>query len=254
MLLKSRTGARPWQRPDDPAFAGHWPRRAKHGAFAALAALPWPPRLARGACRCSPFMLLTLPCAVRLLVEQQGSSPPMLDLVGPAPMTTDELTALVRRWLGLAPARQLPVPEWILRACVPLAGFLSFDALSEDSLLMLKRGNVAPIAPLISALNWTPREIEAALASEPSNEAALWHAPLFFLRPALRMGLALLWIVTATLSAFVFPLEKSIGLVAGPGRFRLASKRSCLWRRRGRRHPRPGALVEYQTGLLAFCS
>jgi len=185
--------------------------------FAALAALPWPPRLARGTWQVQPIHVADLACAVRLLLEREGSSPPMLDLVGPAPMTTDELTALVRRWLGLAPARQLPVPEWILHACVPLAGFLSFDALSKDSLIMLKRGNVAPIAPLISALNWTPREIEAALASEPSNEAALWHARLFFLRPALRIGLALLWIVTATLSAFVFPLEKSIGMVAGLG-------------------------------------
>ncbi len=185
--------------------------------FTALAALPWPPRLARGTWQVQPIHVADLAYAVRLLLEQEASSPRLLDLVGPASMTTDELTRSLRRWLGLAPARQLPVAEWILRACVPLGRLFSFDALSKDSLIMLKRGNTAPVAPMIDALNWTPREIGAALASEPCTEAALWHARLFFLRPALRIGLALLWIVTAILSAFVYPLAKSIGMVAGLG-------------------------------------
>ncbi len=185
--------------------------------FAALAALPWPPRLASGTWQVQPIHVADLACAVRLLLEREGSSPGILDLVGPAAMTTDELTRALRRWLGLAPAPQLPVPEWILRACVPLARLLSLDALSKESLTMLKRGNTAPVEPLINTLNWTPREIGAALSSEPATEAALWHARLFFLRPALRIGLALLWIATAIVSAFVYPLEKSLAMVAGLG-------------------------------------
>ncbi|MFY9640000.1 MAG: NAD(P)H-binding protein [Rhodomicrobium sp.] len=183
--------------------------------FAALSALPWPLRLSRGTWQTQPIHVADLACAIRLLLERDASSRGVLDLVGPSPMTTDELTSQLRRWLGLPPARPLPVPYWLLRAGVPLAQALSFDALSKDSLTMLKQGNTAPVAPLTDALHWTPREIGAALASEPATEADLWHARLFFLRPALRMGLALLWIVTAILSAFVFPLEKSIGMVAG---------------------------------------
>ncbi len=185
--------------------------------FAGLAALPWPPRLAQGTWRVQPLHVADLAYALRLLLEREEGSPGVLDLVGPAPMTTDELTRSLRRWLGLRPARQLPIPEWVLRACVPFARLLSFTALSKDSLTMLKQGNTAAVAPLINALHWTPREIGAALASEPSTEAVLWHARLFFLRPALRIGLALLWIATAIVSAFVFPLEKSIGMVAGLG-------------------------------------
>ncbi len=185
--------------------------------FAALAALPWPLRLGGGTWRVQPLHVADLACAVRLLFEREASSPGVLNLVGPAPMTTDELTGLLRRWLGLRPARQLPIPEWMLRAFVPFARLLAFDALSKESLTMLKQGNTASVAPLIKALNWTPREIGAALAAGPATEADLWHARLFFLRPALRIGLALLWIVTAILSAFVFPLEKSIGMVAGLG-------------------------------------
>jgi hypothetical protein len=137
----------------------------------------------------------------RLLLEREGSAAPVLDLVGPAPMTTDGLTQALRRWLGLAPARAVPVPEWALRASIPLARLLSFDALSRDSLAMLKQGNTAPVAPLADALGWTPRELGTALASEPSTEAALWHARLFVLRPAPRIGLAIIWIWTATVSA-----------------------------------------------------
>ena len=132
-------------------------------------------------------------------------------------MTTDELTQTLRRWLGLAPARMLPLPEWMLGALIPLARALSLDALSKDSLTMLRHGNTAPVAPLTEALNWTPRELGAALAAEPSTEAALWHARLFFLRPALRIGLAAIWIWTAIVSAFLYPLEKSMAMVAGLG-------------------------------------
>ena len=185
--------------------------------FAALAALPWPPRLGDGCWKVQPIHIADLAHAVRLLLEREGATPPLLDLVGPAPMTTDELTQALRRWLGLAPARAFPLPEWALSASIPLARLVSFDALSKDSLTMLRHGNTAPVAPLAEALNWTPRELGTALASEPSTEAALWHARLFFLRPALRIGLAVIWIWTAIVSAFVYPLEKSVEMVAGLG-------------------------------------
>lgn len=185
--------------------------------FAALAALPWPIRLAQGAWTAQPIHAADLARAIRLLIEREGNAPRLLDAVGPHPMTTDELTNALRQWLGLPARGAIAIPEWLLWASVPFARLFSFDALSKDSLGMLKRGNTAPVAPLAGALNWTPRDIGAALAAEPATEAALWHARLFFLRPALRFGLALLWIATGIVSAFVYPLEKSLAMVAGLG-------------------------------------
>ena len=164
-----------------------------------------------------PIHVADVAHAVRLLIERGGEAPRVLDLVGPEPMTTDALTHGLRRWLGLAPARQLPLPEWALRASIPFARRLGFDALSADSLTMLHQGNTAPAGPLAKALHWQPRPLAAALAAEPSTEAALWHARLFFLRPALRLGLAALWIWTAIVSAFVYPLDKSLAMLAGLG-------------------------------------
>jgi nucleoside-diphosphate-sugar epimerase len=185
--------------------------------IAALAALPWPPRLGNGTWEVQPIHISDLVQAVRLLIEGEGDAPQVLDLVGPAPMSTDDLTGLLRQWLALPPARRLPLPEWLLRASIPAARILSFGALSKDSLTMLKQGNTAPVAPLTAALGLTPRPLEAALAAEPLAEADLWHARLYFLRPALRLGLAFIWIATAVISAFVYPLEKCISMAAGLG-------------------------------------
>ncbi len=91
------------------------------------------------------------------------------------------------------------------------------SALSADALKMLKRGNTASIAPLAEALSWQPRPLDEALAEEPSSQADLWHARLFLLKPALRLGLAFLWLATAIISAFIFPIEKSQAMVAGLG-------------------------------------
>jgi DoxX-like family len=82
---------------------------------------------------------------------------------------------------------------------------------------MLKQSNTAPVAPLAEALDWAPGEIAAALAAEPSSEADLWHARLYFLRPALRAGLSLVWIATAIVSAFIYPLDRSLQMVSGLG-------------------------------------
>jgi nucleoside-diphosphate-sugar epimerase len=190
---------------------------ASTALFSALAALPWPLRLGGGAWRVQPVHVADLARAVRLLLEREGDAPAVLDLAGPAPMTTDALTGALRQWLGYAPAPMLPLPEWALGALIPLAPVLSLDALSKDSLTMLRQGNTASIEPLTEALNWTPRPLDAALAQEPATEAALWHARLFFLRPALRLGLSAIWLWTAIVSAWLYPLDKGMAMVAGLG-------------------------------------
>jgi nucleoside-diphosphate-sugar epimerase len=185
--------------------------------FAALAALPWPPRLGDGTWQVQPIHISDLVQAVRFLLEREGGAHQLLNLVGPTPMPIDDLIGLLRQWLGLPAAARLPLPEWLLHASIPAARLLCFDALSRDSLAMLKQGNTAPAEPLTAALGLTPRPLEAALAAAPAAEADLWHARLYFLRPALRIGLAFIWITTALISAFIYPLEKSVEMAAGLG-------------------------------------
>jgi hypothetical protein len=96
-----------------------------------------------------------------------------------------------------------------------LGGHFFFGALSRQSLDMLARGNTACVTPLKETLHWLPRPLSEAMAADPSTQADLWHARLYFFKPALRTGLALLWIATAIISGFVYPLEKS--MVSGLG-------------------------------------
>ncbi len=185
--------------------------------FSALGAMPWPPRLGSGMWKVQPLHVSDLAYGIRLALECDQPLPRQLDFAGPRPMTTDQLTHTMRRWLVLPPARVLPLPEWLLRTGSAFGNIFFFGALSDESLDMLARGNTASLGPLREALSWQPRPLAEALTKEPSAQADLWHARLYFLRPALRIGLALLWIATAIISGFVYPIEKSIAMVLGLG-------------------------------------
>ncbi len=185
--------------------------------FAALGALPRPPRLGEGRWELQPLHVSDLAYGVRLLLEEDEPLPRELDFAGPRAMTTDQLTHTLRRWLLLPPAGVLTVPEWFLRGASAFGGHFFFGALSLQSLEMLARGNTACVEPLKEALHWLPRPLSEAMADDPSTQADLWHARLYFFRPALRTGLAFLWIATAIISAFVYPIDKSIMMVVPLG-------------------------------------
>ncbi len=182
--------------------------------FAALGSLPRPPRLAAGRWELQPLHVSDLAYGVCLLLEREDPAPRELDFAGPRAMTTDQLTHTLRRWLLLPPAGVFTVPEWFLRGASKIGGHFLFGALSKQSLDMLARGNTACVKPLQEALDWLPRPLSEAMAADPSTQADLWHARLYFFKPALRTGLALLWIITAIVSAFVYPIDKSIAMTA----------------------------------------
>ena len=185
--------------------------------FAALAALPWPPRLGPGTWRVQPVHVADLARAVAELLEAPGPVPPRLDLVGPEPMTTDDLTRALRRWLGLPEARFLPLPAPLLRLAAAVGGATGGGMLTRDTLAMLAHGNTADVRPAAAALGWQPRLLVAALAADPVTEADRWHAQLLPVRPALRLGLAVVWIGSGLVSALVAPLAHSHALLAGLG-------------------------------------
>ena len=185
--------------------------------FTALAALPWPIRIGPGTWQLQPIHVADLAHVVRLLLETDKPLPRFLDLGGAAPLTTDELTEKMRSWLLLPRRSFLPIPASVLRTSARLGDFLALGPLSTDALNMLARGNTADSTPLRETLGSEPRPLSEALAGEPSTQADIWHARLFFLRPALRIGLALLWISTAIISAFVHPIDKSTGMLVGLG-------------------------------------
>jgi len=183
--------------------------------FLALAALPFPLRLAAGRWGVQP---LHVDDAVRAIVQLllADTVPACLNLVGPDAMTTDELTAVLRRWLGL-PARPwatLKLP--LLRAAAWVGDHLPGSMLTQESLAMLRAGNTASAEPMHAALGWLARPLYAALVAEPSTKGDLWLARLTPMRPVLVGTLCLVWVTTGVVSALL-PAATDNSLLAGFG-------------------------------------
>lgn len=185
--------------------------------LSALAALPVVPRIGPGTWRVQPVHVDDLCDLVVRLVAMPGPLPRRIDVVGPEAMNTDTLTAILRHWLGLPPPRWLPLPEGVLWAIASVGEKVMDGPLNREVLAMLKGGNTADVAGMEAALGRAPRPLAQVLARHPAGRPERWHARLFFVRPALRLSLAFLWIATGLLSLGLYPLADSLHLMADLG-------------------------------------
>ena len=185
--------------------------------FAALAALPVPLGIGNGTARLQPIHVDDLARAVATLLRRVPQGPMRLDAVGPEVLTTGELTALFRSWLELKPIKPLPVPFSLLRLMGYLGDRCRLGSLTHESVAILQAGNTADITPFAQALGRTPGSIRAALRKTPALTADRVAARLFWLRAPLRLGLAAVWIVTATVSAFLYPLAGNQAMLSRLG-------------------------------------
>jgi uncharacterized protein YbjT (DUF2867 family) len=185
--------------------------------FAAIAAAPWPVRLGPGTWRVQPIHIDDLTAIVERLLERPPPWPRRLDLVGPEPVDTDRLVMAFRHWLGEPPRPFWRMPVPLLRAVAWLGDRLGAGPLTGESLAMLMRGNVAPVAPLIETTGYRPKSLEATLAAIPCGAAERWRAKLSPLRAPLRISLALLWIASGLVSLGLYPVASSLVLLAEVG-------------------------------------
>lgn len=182
----------------------------------ASATLPILPRIGADDWRFQPIHIDDLAELVARLVEGV-EAPRTIDAVGPEPMTAYELTRILRSWLGLPPTGAIRIPDRLLNVATEIGGRFTSGPLNPDVMKMLARGNVADPRPLTMALGRAPHDLHTALAREPASQADRLGARLFFLRPALRWSLALLWIVTGLLSFGLYPIDKSYEMLAAIG-------------------------------------
>ena len=192
--------------------------------FSMLAALPATPLPGGGAQCVQPIHLDDLVDALVTVIESPttsfprrlgSSAPPILDAVGPTPLTLHTYLATLRGALGLPPMRTLPVPRWTMRIAAAIGSRLG-GFVDRDTLDMLKRGNCAPAATITRVLGHPPRPVDAFI--HPDQQAPLrQRAQLDWLLPLLRTAVALTWIVTGIVSLWVFPREESLALLARTG-------------------------------------
>ena len=185
--------------------------------LAALAAAPLPLRIGPGTWTLQPIHVDDLAEAVLRLLRRDRPFARRIDVVGPAPMTTDEVTLAFRRWLGLDPRPFLTLPRWLLALSARMGDRIGLGSATGESLAMLEAGNTAPAGPFEAAFGFRPRRLDAALARHPATRADRWHARLFFVRDPLRILLALMWIWTGIVSLGLYPVAGSYALLAEAG-------------------------------------
>ncbi len=196
------------------------------GLFRAMSALPVIPLIEGGRQKMQPVYIDDLVNAVILCIgssldERIDETVPAqltLDVVGPDEMSMKDLLFKQHKWLGLsftkAEPKTLSVPLEGLLKTMPLSSFwLDEPALSADSLKMLQRGNTADASMMRAVLGEEPESMDSVLAKNSATQADIWYAKLYFMRPLLRLGLAMVWIWTALVSAFFYPQEQSYQLL-----------------------------------------
>lgn len=137
-------------------------------------------------------------------------------LVGAEPVPLRGYLYGLRAAMGLGHARTLPVAAPLTAIGAALADKWPGSLLTRDSWSMLRRGNVADAADTIALLGAAPRPPQHFL-DRASADAMRWRAQWVWLSWGLRLAIAFVWLFTAVVSAFVYPVADSLALLAGVG-------------------------------------
>ena len=137
-----------------------------------------------------------------------------IPLVGPEALPFTGYLAALRAAMGMGRLRVLRLPGGIARGLARFGRWLPGGLLDPEALRMLDRGNSGDPGPLLRLLGRPARPI-TSFVLDPRAERA--RARLDWLLPILRISIALVWIVTAIVSAFVYPVADSYDLLARTG-------------------------------------
>jgi hypothetical protein len=132
-----------------------------------------------------------------------------LEPVGPERLTTGEIVARYRRWLGLEPARQFFLPVPVMRFVAALADLAGGGPMGRAGLRQLLVGNAGhePDGTFAAAIGFMPASMDLRLSQRPAQTEDWWHARLYFLRPVLRLALAVMWLGSAAVGFLALPSQ-----------------------------------------------
>ena len=184
--------------------------------FRQLASLPLIPLPAGGGQALQPIHIDDLCAAVGILLDPATPAGQCIDLVGPTPLTLKQMLFGLRQAMGFAPAFSLAIPAGVMALTARMLSHLPGSLLTPDTWKMLQAGNTAGAAPLTALLGRIPRApsdfIAPPQAASTRQEAlAAWRNPL------LRAALATVWLITAFVCLFTYPVEDSLQLLARTG-------------------------------------
>jgi uncharacterized protein YbjT (DUF2867 family) len=230
-----------------------------------LAALPWIiPVAGDGKFLFTPIHGQDLAKAVRLACEEPRFAGQTLEPAGPTTLSLEALLTQYRRWLGFGRGRVVHVPIRFMRLLARIGDVARMGPMTSTSLNQLVAGNKGDGAAFAERIGFQPRSLRAALEARPAQVQDRWHARLFFLAPAVRATLVLLWLASAVLGywhgefaatefvdAWNLPVELATPLQYGSSLLDLAVAALVLFDHRGRRSTivQISVILGYTAGL-----
>lgn len=189
------------------------PQGASTRWFASLAALPLTPLPDGGRQRIQPVHLDDL-CEAMIRVLQSANPPRCIEAVGARPVSLRDYLAYFKRALRL-PGLVMGFPmAWARAVAAPLSRISRL--ITSEALSMLASGNVGDNRAFAELLGRTPRSFDSFIGAA-EREAMRRRAQLSWLVPLLRYAVALTWLATGYVSAFVYPQHESLALLARTG-------------------------------------
>lgn len=174
----------------------------------ALAAWPWrTPLVGAGTQPFNPIHAEDLAQLVLACLQNPPGFGPF-DVGGPTTVTQGAMIAAYRRWLGLPKVMQIALPLALARGLGRLGDALRIGPLSLTAVQQLEVGVLADPTDLVAKFGPLGRPFSAMLAARPAGTQDLWQARLYLLKPAIRLVLALMWLVSGL-----------VGLTTPPGSF-----------------------------------
>jgi len=181
--------------------------------FTAMAALPITPFPDRGNQLLQPIHIDDLCRAVLVLLNSEVGNQKRIPAVGPQAVTLRQLYVVLKQRLGLNSQRFFGIPFWAALFSARLFQMLSNSPITGDALKMLRHGNTGNVRKFSRTLGFTPSELADVVLHQPHLTGERLDAKLYFLLPALRISLALLWIATGFVSAFAYPVDNSYAML-----------------------------------------
>lgn len=180
--------------------------------FRVLASLPLTPLPLGGRQRVHSIHIDDLCAEILRLLDPATPAGQCQELRGGEALSLRELIASYRHSMGFAPAPVLPLPGWLMAITARLGEHLPGGLLDTQSWNMLQHAD-AHVGAAFPIDARRPREFITPAEAPALRQQVLagWRAPL------LRLALAAVWLITAWVSLFAYPIPDSLALLARTG-------------------------------------
>lgn len=180
----------------EPAYGGS-------ALFRGLASLPITPKLSWSG-EIQPVQLSDLLSTIEFFLSAEAPARVTIEIAGNDKLSTSEIVAAYRRWLGHKPARVWSVPYGLAALggqVGDLLGRLGWrPPVRTNAIQELRRGATGDPSEWIMLTGIEPESFSDALTRRPASVQEYWFSQLYFLKPLVIFVFGLFWIATGVIS------------------------------------------------------